>query len=452
MKKKDIDIASLGARGNGQFDNSEILTAALTSLKEAGGGVLHVGQGVWRTGPLELFSHTTLLLDEGAVLSFIPEVERYKPVFTRWEGIICYGMHPLIFSSGQEQISITGKGSIYGSGEVWWDIYRKKRKTGQLSPMTTLEKELGALNVNYENQPSGGGGRNTQFLRPPIIQFYKCKDLLLDGIHLLNSPFWTLHPLFCDNIVIRNITITNPHDAPNTDGMDIDSCSNVLIEGCRVAVGDDGICLKSGSGEDGIRANQPTSAITIRNCTVEDGHGGIVIGSETAAGIFDVSVENCIFKGTDRGIRIKTRRGRGGQIRNLTFRNLTMENNLCPLTINMFYRCGAVLSDGFFSVNPMPSNPTTPSIRDISISGLKASGCRASAGFIAGLPEAPIENLSISGCEISTDESSLVSPDESEMYLGLPAVQSKSFRILNVKEPAFTGVTVLGPKEEFIYG
>jgi polygalacturonase len=197
--------------------------------------------------------------------------------------------------------------------------------------------------------------------------------------------------------------------------------------------------------------NKPTSNITVRNCTVQDGHGGIVIGSETAAGIFDVMVEDCVFKGTDRGIRIKTRRGRGGQIRDLSFRNLVMENNLCPLAINMFYRPGAALSDGIFSLESQPVTAATPAIKNISISNIRAAGCRASAGFIAGLPESPIENLSISDCDFSTDENSPVNPDESDMFLGLPPVQEKSFRILNAKEPSFSGVTIRGPKEAFIY-
>jgi polygalacturonase len=185
---------------------------------------------------------------------------------------------------------------------------------------------------------------------------------------------------------------------------------------------------------------------------VQDGHGGIVIGSETAAGIFNVTAENCAFKGTDRGIRIKTRRGRGGQIQDLSFHNLVMENNLCPLAINMYYRCGADLSDGFFSLESQPVTAATPAIKNISISDIRAIGCKASAGFIAGLPESPIENLSISNCDFSTDECSPVNPDESDMFLGLPPVQEKSFRILNAKDPAFSAVTIRGPKEAFIYG
>jgi polygalacturonase len=237
--------------------------------------------------------------------------------------------------------------------------------------------------------------------------------------------------------------------------MDIDSCTAVLIENCRVAVGDDGIALKSGSGEDGVRAGKPTADVTVRGCTVEDGHGGIVIGSETAAGIAGVLAEDCVFKGTDRGIRIKTRRGRGGEIRDLEFRNLVMENNLCPLSVNMYYRCGAESEEGkpggLFSLNPLPVNTLTPSIKNIRISGVTARNCRASAGFIAGLPEAPVENLEIRDCEFSVLEESGISPDESDMYLGIPPAAGKGFRVLNVKEPRFSGVTVKGPKEDFLY-
>jgi polygalacturonase len=447
----DIDIGSFGAAGDGKRDNSVAFAKALAALKDAGGGILRIGKGVWRTGPIELFSRTTLILEEDALVSFIPEPERYRPVYTRWEGVECFGMRPLVFAKEQTGITITGKGGFDGCGEPWWEILREERRLGQRGPLTPLERELAALNPAYAGQPSGGGNRNTQFLRPPLMQFYKCGDILLDGFTLINSPFWTLHPLFCENVTIRELTITNPPDAPNTDGIDIDSCRNVRIESCQVSVGDDGIALKSGSGEDGIRVNKPTANVRIRCCTVRDGHGGIVIGSETAAGIFDVNVEDCVFTGTDRGIRIKTRRGRGGQIRDLSFRNIIMENNLCPLTINMFYRCGASLADGYFNQNPLPVGPATPSIKNVVICGVRASGCRASAGFIAGLPEAPIENLSICACEFSTDENSPARPDESDMFLGLPPVREKSFRLLNVKEPVFSGVTVRGPREAFIY-
>ncbi|MDR3284197.1 MAG: glycoside hydrolase family 28 protein [Treponema sp.] len=446
------DITYFGATGDGNQDNSAAFASAFGAIQKAGGGTLRVGKGVWITGPLELFSHTTLILEEGAVISFTPEVTRYSPVRTRWEGVECFGFHPLVFASGQEHITIAGKGCFDGSGAVWWKLLQDKRRQEQKTPQTPEERALAALNIGFERQPGGGGGRGMQFLRPPLMQFFKCSHILLEDFTLTNSPCWTLHPVFCDDLTIRGLTIKNPPDAPNTDGIDVDSCKNVVIEGCRVSVGDDGIALKSGSGEDGIRVNQPTCQVRVRNCRVNDAHGGIVIGSETAGGIFDVTAEDCEFTGTDRGIRIKTRRGRGGQIRDLNFRNLTMTNNLCPLAINMYYRCGASMSDGFFTTSALPVNPATPSIKNISVAGIRATGCRASAGFVAGLPESPIENLSVVDSEFYTDETSPVSPTESDMFLGLPEVKEKSFRIFNAREPVFSSVIVKGPKQAFIYG
>jgi polygalacturonase len=447
----EYNIASFGATGDNAADNSGPFAIALQNLRKAGGGILRVGPGVWRTGPLELFSHTTLLLDEGAVISFIPDTERYGPVFTRWEGVECYGMHPCLFADKQEDIAIMGKGVLDGNGQVWWEMLREKRRRGQSVPETPEEMTLARLNTSYQSQPSGGGGRGIQFLRPPLVQFFKCAHLRLEGITLRNSPFWTLHPVYCRSLAISGVKIVNPADAPNTDGIDIDSCEDVLIKDCHVAVGDDGIVLKSGSGEDGMRVGMPCRRVTVRGCTVEDGHGGIVIGSETAAGVSEVLAEDCLFKGTDRGIRIKTRRGRGGNIHNMEFRRLTMVNNLCPLVINMFYRCGASMSDGFFSQESLPVDRATPSIKNIRISDIQATGCRASAAFIAGLPESPVENIRIHRCEFSTDEQSGVSPDDSDMFFGLSRITEKSIRLLNVMDAEFSDVTVCGPAETFIY-
>jgi polygalacturonase len=447
----EYSLSFFGARGDGQTDNSRAFAAALEALKEEGGGTLRVERGIWRTGPVEIFSRTALYLDEGAVISFIPEPERYGPVYTRWEGVCCYAMHPCLFSKDQEGITVAGKGSLDGNGRVWWNLLREKRRRGQTGPETPAERELARLNRDFDRQPGGGGGRNTQFLRPPLVQFLNCRQVNIEGVRLLNSPFWTLHPVFCEDLRIKGISVSNPPDAPNTDGIDIDSCGDVCIEDCRVSVGDDGIALKSGAGEDGIKIGKPCRNVVVRGCTVEDGHGGIVIGSETAGGIFQVLAEECRFRGTDRGIRIKSRRGRGGEIRDLDFRNITMENNLCPLVINMYYRCGAEPTDVFFSPDPLPLNQTTPSVKNIRVSGIRASGCRASAGFIAGLPESPVENLVMNQCEFSTDEQSGVSPGESDMFFGISETGKKSFRLLNVKGAEFNEVKVKGPAEAFIY-
>ena len=180
------------------------------------------------------------------------------------------------------------------------------------------------MNPDYRQQADGGGGRPFQFLRPPLMQIKDSSNITLRGITVQNSPFWTLHPLFSDHIVLEGVTVLNPYDAPNTDGIDIESSTDVKVLNCSVFVGDDGIALKSGSGPDGIRDNIPTKHIVIKNCTVRSAHGGAVIGSETAAEIADVLVEDCFFDGTDRGIRIKSRRGRGGHIHDAVFRKIRM--------------------------------------------------------------------------------------------------------------------------------
>lgn len=446
-----MNIETFGARGDGQTDNTAAFTAAFEYARRNGGAHLSVGSGIWRTGPLRLFSHTTLCLEADAVISFIPEPDRYTPVFTRWEGVECYAMHPCLFAAGEERITLTGEGMLDGNGQVWWEMLRRKRAAGQCSPETARERELAGLNKGYEQQAGGGGGRNMQFLRPPLVQFYQSADLRIEGITLCNSPFWTVHPVYCRDLTLQGLRIINPSDAPNTDGIDIDSCCNVRISDCHLSVGDDGIAVKAGSGEDGLRVNQPSREIAIRRCVVENAHGGVVVGSETAGGISGLRVEDCVFRGTDRGIRVKTRRGRGGAIHNLVFHNLTMEDTLCPIAINMFYRCGASLADGYFSLDPQPISPSTPSIRDITVSEIRASACRASAGFIAGLPESPIVGLRLRHCRFSTDEADPAAPEESDMFLGIPPIREKSFRILNAQEIELDDVQVHGPASPFFF-
>ncbi|MDR0637333.1 MAG: glycoside hydrolase family 28 protein [Spirochaetaceae bacterium] len=445
------DLTDFGGAA-GAPDNGAAFKAAFEALRAAGGGTLVLGPGVWNTGPIELFSGTTLALEKGAALSFIPEMEQYTPEWTRWEGIECYAMHPCIFSRGQSGVTITGEGRIEGNGAFWWRYALEKKARLEAELENALERHLAVLNPGYQGQPGGGGGRRSQFLRPPLVQFLDCERVRMEGVTLANSPFWTVHPVYCSDVTLSELTIKNPHDAPNTDGIDIDSCNGVLIEDCVINVGDDGIALKSGSGPDGLRVGKPTSNVEVRRCMVGDGHGGIVIGSETAGGISGVKVSDCVFKGSDRGIRIKTRRGRGGVIRDLEFRDLVMEGTLCPLVINMYYRCGASPEDGWFSLDSRPIEKGTPEIHGVTVRNIQAAGCRASAGFIAGLPESPVRGLSVVDCFFSTDETSPASAAESDMYFGIPEVNTKAFRMLNADNPRFENCSIEGPAVPFIYG
>ena len=407
-------------------DSSYDILAALES-----DGIAVLKGGVYRSSPFSMPSGSRLVIEKGATLKFIPDFSLYPPVYTRWEGVQCWCMQPCLFINECQNVIVEGEGTIDGSGELWWKTCLEKREKNR-SPENELELKFASLNPDYKNQPGGGGGREFQFLRPPLVQIRKSSGIVIRGLELKNSPFWTLHPLFSDHIVIDDIRISNPYDAPNTDGIDIESSSYVTVSSSLVDVGDDGIAIKSGSGEAGRRDNIPSQHITIRGCTVKAAHGGAVIGSETAAEISDITVEDCTFDGTDRGIRIKTRRGRGGLIHDLVFRNLKMYGNLCPFVINTYYRCGTN-DESLFSLSPLPADASTPVIHSILIENCIARSSRASCGMAVGLPESPIRNVRIKSSYFSAASASLVPISESDMYCGLPEPPSRGFRLRNIE-------------------
>lgn len=448
---KNLNLKDFGAKPDGVFNNGEAFKTAFEEIAKNGGGKLTVDAGNWLTGPIDIPSDTTLELAEGAELSFLTDPNLYPPAFTRWEGVECYAMHALVRSSDTKNVKITGKGTLNGNGKSWWDLAHAKRNT-QNSPIESYELALAKLNPGYENQPGGGGGRQSQFLRPCFVEFINCENVTVEGIKIIDSPFWTVHPLYVKNLTLNKLHIENPYEAPNTDGIDVDSCTDVKITDCFVSVGDDGICIKSGSGPDGIRINRPTVGVEIKGCTVRNAHGGIVIGSETAAGMSGIHASDCDLSGTDRGIRIKSRRGRGGDINDIELRNLVMNDTLCPIAMNMYYKCGITdVNAPEFSLEKQEITSETPRIHNVKIVGCKGTGCKASAGFIVGLPEMPIDNLEIRDCHFTTDESSDRSPMESDMFYGLPEVSVKSFRVRNAPGAKFENVTIEGPKETFIY-
>ena len=409
--------------------NEDIAGKLMEALKEEGEVILR--EGVYMSSPIDIPSHSRLVLEKGAVLKFIPDFSIYEPVFTRWEGVRCWCMHPCLFINGCDDVVIEGEGIIDGSGEKWWQECLKKKEKNK-SPESDIELKFAALNPDYRNQPGGGGGREFQFMRPPLIQIKDSRNIRISGITVQNSPFWTIHPLFSEDVELRGLTIVNPYEAPNTDGIDIESCRRVSVIDTDVFVGDDGIAIKSGSGEDGIRDNAPAKDILIRNCTVKAAHGGAVIGSETAAEISDVTVDGCVFDGTDRGIRIKTRRGRGGLIHDLVFRNITMEANLCPFVINMYYKCGTD-DDSLFSLDELPVDRSTPVIHSVTIENCHGYGSKASAGMAVGLPEMPIRNVAIRNSSFAVAPDTTADVDTSDMYRGLPTPPSRGFRLRNIE-------------------
>jgi polygalacturonase len=340
--------------------------AAMEALASQGGGTLTVPPGRYLTAPIRLFSDTTLHLEPGAEIVFTDDETLFPLVDMEFEGIPGMAYMPCLYVRDARNVRVTGAGAIDGGGARWWAKFRD----GSLA------------------HP-----------RPYLVCFHHCKDVAMDGVVLFNSPCWTVHPLYCDNVSLTNLYIKNPADSPNTDGINPNGSSNVRIADCVIDVGDDCIAVKAGTEDTPVK--RPCEHIVIKGCRMLHGHGGVVIGSEMSGGVRDVQVANCRFLGTDRGIRLKTRRGRGGVAERLSFRNIEMEDVLCPFVFNMYYFCGK--GGKLPSVRdkaPRPVDGGTPALSDITIENITVRGATACAGFLYGLPESPVRRVRISGCTV----------------------------------------------------
>ncbi|GAA0309796.1 polygalacturonase [Gracilibacillus halotolerans] len=411
---KTFDITNFGASRE-RKDNTDAIAAAIHACHEAGGGTVYIPSGTFKTGPIRLQSNVTLYLDNGAVLSFTDDFNRYPIVRTRWSGYVCHAFMPLIFGDNVSNVSIKGDGTIDGNGQKWWDVNRKLRrkesyqssKTDEIKKWNADFKEPG--DTNLVEWPS-------QFLRPPLLQFFESEHITISGITLRNSPFWNTHLVFSKNIAIDHVTFENPDDTPNGDGLDVESCENVRISNCHFSVGDDCIALKSGINEDGRLYGRPTKNVAITNCIMHAGHGGVVFGSENSGGIENVTVSNCVFDGTDRGIRIKTNRERGAYIRNITVTNIMMDGVLCPIAINSFYRHGVSRSNQhLLDGEAIEVSEKTPIVEKIRINNIVAVNTRAAAAFIYGLPEMPIRDLTLTHLTLEMTEDTSIPGGEPDM-------------------------------------
>ena len=382
-----FDIRTFGAREGEK--NTAAIQAAIDSAARSGGGIVVVPAGTWLTGAIRLADHINLRIEKNAVLLFSQDVRDYLPaVFSRHEDIECYKYSAFIYASGVSDIAITGEGTLNGQGKPWWAW--KERKT------EVLLYEMGDRNVPVKERLFDGTNGNE--LRPAFFQPMNCRNILVEGVTFLYGAFWTITPTYCDNVVVRRVHIVTEGEyghTPNGDGVDPSSCSNVLIEECTFDTGDDCIAIKSGRDADGLRIALPTENIVVRNCTGMRGHGGIVIGSETSGGVRNIFAANCRFSGTDRIVRIKSARGRGGILENMWFRDLRGERiKDVAIHVNMLYT-GTRLP-------AVPAGPATPVVRNLNFENIVCASGESYAVEILGLPEMPASNMAFTGIQASS--------------------------------------------------
>jgi polygalacturonase len=301
---RDFNIIDYGAAGDGITMCTEAFKNAIAACHDSGGGRVIVPEGTFLTGAIHLKSNVNLYLSENALVKFSTDASDYLPVvYTRFEGTECYNYSPLVYAFEQENIAITGPGTLDGQAdsEHWWNW------TGSARTDVTSLRNQAEQGVPVEQRIYGEG----HYLRPLMIQPYRCTNVLIDSITILNGPFWHIHPVLCTNVIVSNVSVSG--QGPNNDGCNPESCRYVLIRNCIFNTGDDCIAIKSGRNADGRRMNIPTENLVIRNCTMKDGHGGVVIGSEITGGARNIFAEDCYMDSPnlDRALRIKTNSMRG---------------------------------------------------------------------------------------------------------------------------------------------
>ncbi len=394
-----INIKERGADIKGEKICTKIIQKAIDEASEDGGGVVYFPAGTYLTGAIHLKSNITLHLDAGSYIKFSDDPEDYLPFEElRWEGTVMKSFSPLIHADQVENITIEGRGTLDGQGKKWWlamyDRNKQIKETGDLTNIGKYEKMWMEQNKDLKVSDYYQRTMKLRFFRPPFFQAYKSSNIRIVGVKFINSPFWTINPAFCDNITIDGITLINP-ESPNTDGINPTSCSNMHISNCHLSVGDDCITIKSGRDAQARDINIPCQNITITNCTMLSGHGGVVIGSEVSGSVRKVTISNCIFDGTDRGIRMKSSRERGGIVEEIRVSNVVMKNiQREAFMFNLFYDK---------SIPEGPVTEKTPLFRNIHISNVTGTEVKQ-AGRIIGIPEMPIQNFSFSNINIDAEK------------------------------------------------
>ncbi len=366
--KKDFAITDHGARAGGKDNCKSAFDAAIKACADGGGGRVIVPAGKFLTGPIHLRSHVELHLADGAEVIFSDRFEDYLPVVpVRVGGIEIMNYSPLIYAKDCTNVAVTGKGKLNGNAAKWW----KWKESG-------AHFKAGAIGEPVDKRVFGTPEAG---IRPNFLCLYGCKNILLEDFTIGSGPNWTIHPVYCENITIRRVNVDT--DGPNNDGIDPDSCRDLLIEHCTFSTGDDCVVLKSGYNEDGWRVGRPTENVIMRHCSSKHGHGGLVIGSEMSGDVRNVFMHDCQFDGTDRAIRIKSKRGRGGVVEKVYARDIKAKN--------MQYEF-AILNMDYSADKNTAANDKLPVFRDMCFERIEGDGAPV-AIRITGEADSPIENI-----------------------------------------------------------
>ena len=458
----EASIVDFGAVGDGATLNTQAFADAIEALSQKGGGRVTVPAGVWYTGPIIFRDNIELHLDDNALIVFSDDKSLYPLHRIAFEGLDTWRCISPLTAMHVKNVAITGRGTIDGNGDAWRAVKKEKLTEGQWKKklaqggIVSDDKKMWFPSESYRFGATTGADQNVStwattredfermrdFLRPVLVAFHYCENVLLEGVTFQNSPCWHIHPAMCTNLTVKNITVRCPDYAQNGDGIDIESCRNVYVSGSKFDVGDDGICIKSGKDKAGRERGIPCENIVVENCVVCHGHGGFVVGSEMSGGVRNVLVKDCTFTGTDVGLRFKSTRGRGGVVENIWIDNISMlDIQTEPLLFDLFYggkSASEVLEDGdeaeATDMIALPVDETTPAFRDIHISNIACRGARR-AMFFNGLPEMNVERVTVENASITALTGAQIneSTDVELRNVSVAAEQGPALMLNNVK-------------------
>jgi len=380
------NVQDFGAVPDGKTLCTEAIQSAVDACAKAGGGKVIFPAGKYVTGPIFLKSNVHVEISAGATVLADTNINAYPAFHGRWEGIERKVYASLFTGSYLKNISITGRGTLDGQGRVWWRAHEITRQ---------LRKKAGRTARRDDNPPEAP----LKWPRPRMINLYNCENVLIRDLTIINSPSWTIHPVYCTNVTVENISIIQPYESPNTDGINPESCNNVRIFNCFVDCGDDCITIKSGYNEEGRRIGIPCQNVVISNCTMAHGRSAVAIGSETSGGVKNVAISNCVFQNTYRGLRMKTARGRGNVVENIRASNIVMDHVGTGISLTMFYSGK--------DETPQPVTEATPFFRNIRYSHITGTNIKQ-AGEIIGLPEAPMQGVTLMDVNLSAETGLIV--------------------------------------------